>query len=141
MVSNEYGELISGDMTFYFDRWIKINSRESGWCEDLAQYIDIKESECDLLVVVPASTYPIAMAVSSKDFLYDIPEQERGLIKQTFCDTFCKFAEYAQMIGMEAKSDCLRAGIPFSSFCPHQIIAGAYPCFAERSMVSRADSY
>ena len=108
LVSNEYGELISGDMTFYFDRWIKINSRESGWCEDLAQYIDIKESECDLLVVVPASTYPIAMAVSSKDFLYDIPEQERGLIKQTFCDTFCKFAEYAQMIGMEAKSDYYR---------------------------------
>lgn len=108
LVSNEYGELISGDMTFHFDRWMELHSRRSGWYEDLDQYIDIKESECDLLVVAPASTYPIAMAVNSKEFLCDVSEGERGLLKQTFCDTFCKFAEYAQMIGMEAKSDYYR---------------------------------
>lgn len=108
LVSNEYGELISGDTTFHFDRWMKIHSCRSGWYEDLDQYIDIKERECDLLVVAPASTYPIAMAVNSKEFLCDVSERERGLLKQTVCDTFCKFAEYAQMIGMEAKSDYYR---------------------------------
>lgn len=108
LVSNEYGELISGDMTFHFDRWMQIHSHRSGWYEDLEQYIDIKESECDLLVVAPASTYPIAMTVNSKEFLCDVSDRERGLLKQTFCDTFCKFAEYAQMIGMEAKSDYYR---------------------------------
>lgn len=108
LVSNEYDQLVSGDAIFQFGRWMKSSSRKSGWCEDLDQYIDIEGSSCDLLVVASASTYPIAMAVSSKDFLCDIPEPERVLLKQTFCDTFCKFAEYAQMIGMEAKSDYYR---------------------------------
>ncbi len=108
LVSNAYGELISGDVTFYFDRWMKIHSHRSGWYEDLDQYIDLKERKYDLLVVAPAFTYPIAMAVNSTEFLCDVAERERGLLKQTFCDTFCKFAEYAQMIGMEAKSDYYR---------------------------------
>ena len=69
LVSNAYGELISGDVTFYFDRWMKIHSHRSGWYEDLDQYIDLKERKYDLLVVAPAFTYPIAMAVNSTEFM------------------------------------------------------------------------
>lgn len=108
LVENNYNDIANDNATFHFGRWMEKNYPENICCEDSERYIDNGRRECDLLMVASASTYPIAMAVNSQDFLLGIPEPEMRLLKQTLCDTFYKFAEYAQMVGMEAKSDYYR---------------------------------
>lgn len=108
LANNRYDK-IKGEsgLTFSFDQW-SIKKHEIV-CDDLREYIDGIESEFDLLLVAAASTYPIALAVCSKEFLYDVTEEEKLLLQWTFSEVFNKFAEYSQMAGMEAKSDYYRA--------------------------------
>lgn len=108
LVNGRYNEIINGDLTFRLDRWKKDNNEEKLFCGNLDRYIDNIEPGFDMLLVAGAPTYPIVLAICSEDFLHDIAEAERKLLKWTVCETFGKFAEYSYMAGMEAKSDYYR---------------------------------
>lgn len=106
LVNNQYGTIQGdGNSVFYFEKWKK---SEEDICENIRDYIEGNENEFDLLLVADSATYPIALAVFRNDFLVGITEEESHLLQETFSETFRKFAEYAQMTGMEAKSDYYR---------------------------------
>lgn len=106
LVNNRYGTIKGdGNSVFCFEKWKKSNE---DICENTHDYIEGIESEFDLLLVADSATYPIALAACRNDFLAGITEQESHLLQRTFSETFRKFAEYAQMVGMEAKSDYYR---------------------------------
>ncbi len=108
LVNNQY-ETIRGDdnTSFRYDKW-KNNNGNKVICGDLQEYVKGISEELDLLLVAGSATYPIVLAVCSNDFLAGITEEESDLLKWTLGETFRKFTEYAQMAGMEAKSDYYR---------------------------------
>lgn len=107
LVNDKYDE-IKGDSNtiFNFGFWKK-NKKDNEIYGDLQEYVSGMEGEFDLLLVAGSATYPIALAVCCNSFL-DGTTEECKLLQWTFSETFRKFAEYAQMAGMEAKSDYYR---------------------------------
>lgn len=108
LVNNEYDEIVCEGITFDFGKWKADDYEKNAGCGNIEKYLNDGKDKFDLLFVASAPSYPIAMAVCSRDFLGGITAPESNLLKRTFYDTFCKFAEYAQMVGMEAKSDYYR---------------------------------
>lgn len=109
LVNNQYDGIEGEDgLKFCFAKWEEKNEHLK-FCGDLGEYIEGIGAEYDLLLVADSPTYPIALAVCSNEFLEGIVGDERDLLQETFNEVFKKFAEYAQMAGLEAKSDYYRA--------------------------------
>lgn len=109
LVNNQYDGIEGNDgLEFHFARWEKKKEHHKV-CGNLGEYIEKIGAEYDLLLVADSPTYPIALAVCSNEFLADMVGDERDLLQDTFSEVFKKFAEYAQMAGLEAKSDYYRA--------------------------------
>ena len=109
LVNNKYDGIKGKDgLEFCFAKWEEKNEHRKV-CGDVGEYIEGIGEGYDLLLVADSSTYPIALAVCSNEFLEGMVEEERDLLQETFNEVFKKFAEYAQMAGLEAKSDYYRA--------------------------------
>ncbi len=108
LANNNYDYIVNYNFKFLFSNWITQRKGSKIYCGDLKGYIPGIGDDYDLLLVADAPTYPIALALCSNDFLLNIEAREKELLQQTVCETFGKFAEFAQMVGMEAKSDYYR---------------------------------
>lgn len=109
LVNNKYDGIKGNDgLEFFFAKWKEKNEHHKV-CGNVGEYIEGIGEGYDLLLVADSPTYPIALAVCSNEFLEGMVEEERDLLQETFNEVFKKFAEYAQMAGLEAKSDYYRA--------------------------------
>ncbi len=111
----------AGNSVFHFNNWRAANQKDS-ITGNLTSYISGISNDLDLLLVADSPTYPIALAVNSRDFLQDVSGGEKNLLQWTFGEVFKKFAEYSQMAGLEAKSDYYRSYLDsFMSIQRHEL--------------------
>lgn len=108
MIYNSYDEMVNHDMTINTNRCLKDKTDGNFICDDLTGYIKNMNYEYDFLLISDVETYPIAIAVCRKDFLPEASDEERKLLKTSLGEIFNRFTSYAQMAGVEAKSEYYR---------------------------------
>lgn len=93
------------------------------YCGHPSKCINGIDSKYDLLLISKVRNYPIAIAVSTNEFMPDgATEEEQSLLKWTFCEAFGRFAEYVQMAGLEAKSEYYRVHLDnYMSIMRHEL--------------------
>lgn len=126
LTDNDYRQLRCGQMTLNLEQFLKENDTSDSLHgkENIKQYMSSDvESEYDYLLVSEMEGYPIALLLNLDECLKNISsEEEKLLLTESIHDVFQKSFSFAQMAGIEEKSEYFRAYLDSSmSIMRHEL--------------------
>lgn len=112
LTNNNYSQLRFKKMSLQMKQLLKDNSTISSLRgeEYVKKYVDNIDSEYDYMIISQMEGYPIVLLLCLDECLKGISnEEERVLLIESINDIFSKIFSFAQMTGIEVKSEYFRA--------------------------------